>query len=247
MMTRPTRNKTNPPRRFVFAGCCLLVMMIVSGCASKGDSWKFAKSWDLRRAVGLKSNQPEPTQIPTRLVATWSDTVLYSQGKKPERGFGGRLTFFGRDSKDAVRVDGQLVVYAYDETDRESHETHPTRRFVFPREQFARHESESGVGASYSVWLPWDAIGGPRKTISLIARFEPHQGSLIVGEQTRHMLPGTTLAATQSDAADGNLRLVQHQGSEQNKPAVVTAGGQALSSTSTRRQTTSIPLPKHWR
>jgi len=171
--------------------CLIAVLIACAGCSSgKSANWNFAKSWSLRQAVGQKTDQPTPPQIPTRLVSTWEDTVLTKQGQKPQRGFGGRLVFFNRESDQAVRVDGQLIVYAFDNADAEMKNNQPTRRYVFPRKQFVRHESPSQIGPAYSVWLPWSELGGEQKNISLIARFEPHQGTLIVGEQTKHLLPG---------------------------------------------------------
>ncbi len=200
--------------RQTFATTLLLVTTLVTGvgCSSLNTgNWKFANSLDVRRAMWWKSKESEP-QVPVRLVSTWTDTVLHRPGQKSQRGFGGRLVFFGRESEEPVRVDGQLVVYAYDEANCDPRSAQPTRRFIFPREQFTRHHSQSTLGPSYSVWLPWDAVGGPRKNISLIARFEPHQGQLIVGEQTRHLLPGTALA---EDAPAGlpnmsEIQLAQH-------------------------------------
>ena len=169
----------------------LLLLVAVTGCSmGKGDGWRFTKALDIRRAIGLKKDELAPPQVPTRLVSTWTDTVLNRKGETSQRGFGGRLLFFNEETEKPVRVEGQLVVYAFDENSRAAHETHPTRRFVFPAEQFLRHESETEVGASYSVWLPWDKVGGQQENISLIARFEPKAGPLIVGEQTKHLLPG---------------------------------------------------------
>ncbi|MEM8943950.1 MAG: hypothetical protein AAGD11_02120 [Planctomycetota bacterium] len=170
----------------------LLLAVTTLGCASgKQDGWQFTKSLDPRNIIGGDEDVTEPPQMPTRLVSTWQDAVLNQAGKKPERGFGGRVLFFNDDSEDPIRVEGQLVIYAFDENGRAAHETHPTRRYVFPTQQFAKHESECKLGPSYSVWLPWDALGGEQKNISLIARFEPKGGPLIAGDQTRHLLPGT--------------------------------------------------------
>ena len=238
-----------------FATTLLLLTTLVTtfvtgvGCSSLNTgNWKLANSLDVRRAMWWKSEKPEP-QVPVRLVSTWTDTILHKPGQKSQRGFGGRLVFFGRESDDPVCVDGQLVVYAYDEANCDPRSAQPTRRFIFPREQFARHHSQSTLGPSYSVWLPWDAVGGPRKNISLIARFEPYQGQLIVGEQTRHLLPGTALPG---DAPAGlpdmrEIQLAQH----------TTAAGAdsragnwpAKTSKSPRREmtTTSIRLSEQWR
>ena len=220
------------------------------GCSSvqTGD-WKLAKTLDVRRAMWWKEHKPEP-QIPVRLVSTWTDTVLHRPGQKSQRGFGGRLSFFGRESEDPVRVDGQLVVYAYDESSGDPRSAQPTRRYIFPREQFARHESESQLGPSYSVWLPWDdEVGSQRKNVSLIARFEPHEGPLLVGEQTRHLLPGTALAGDTPavETASGTVQLAQHtttSGTESETNVTSADGSARLRPEMT---TKSIHLSEHWR
>ncbi len=179
----------------------------------KGEGWRFAKALDIRRAVGLKKDELASPQVPTRLVSTWTDTTLHRKGEKAQRGFGGRLLFFNEETEDPIRVEGQLVVYAYDDSGRAAHETHPTRRFLFPAKQFVRHESKATVGASYSVWLPWDQVGGEQKNISLIARFEPKAGPLVVGEQTKHLLPGVRRLASGGTAPAskpvGEIQLTQ--------------------------------------
>jgi len=60
----------------------------------------------------------------------------------------------------------------------------------------ARHMSESELGPTYSFWLPWDEVGGRQTEISLIARFEPKGGAVVVGEQTKHLLPGPLVPGT---------------------------------------------------
>src|SRR3954462_3003305 len=133
---------------------------------------------------------------PVRMVGTWTDTVLTESGKKPQRGFGGRIMFYEKDEKNPILVEGQLVVYAFDETGRDPTDTKPTRRYVFPTEQIPKHMSKSELGASYSFWLPWDEAGGPKTEISLICRFEPKGGAVITSEQTKHILPGSTPVLT---------------------------------------------------
>ena len=228
---------------------CLLLLGAVTGCSmGKGDGWRFTKALDIRRAVGLKNDELAPPQVPTRLVSTWTDTTLNRKGEKSQRGFGGRLLFFNETGEDPIRVDGQLVVYAFDENGRASHETHPTRRYVFPAEQFARHESEASVGASYSVWLPWDKVGGEQKNISLIARFEPKAGALVVGEQTKHLLPGVRMLAAGKTAPAttpiGEIQLTQFT---QESKLQAPPESEVISSKAPSSKVTSISLSrKNW-
>ena len=236
---------------------CLIAFSAVSGCASTKKSWQHVKNGDLKRAVGMKSSKPAPPEIPARIVSTWTDTVLQRTGKTPQRGFGGRLVFFTRDSEEPVRVDGQLVVYAFDETDRAPHETHPSRKYVFPRDEFARHESESQLGASYSVWLPWDEVGGNMKQISLIARFEPEGGNYVMGEQTKHLLPGLSKTATEHLVQEGGVGAVdiaQHTEKPTTRSVIRQLSAEMPvqeevappAKPAAEMSTTTISLPKKW-
>jgi len=168
-------------------------LLLSTGCRGPwSKDWKFADMFDVDMSPW--SDDDPLAETPTRLVGTWTDTVLHQNGKKPQRGFGGRLIFYGKDAEKPALVDGQLVVYAFDETNREPTDNKPTRRYVFPPDQVARRMSTTEVGPSYSFWLPWDEVGGPQTEISLIARFEPKDGAIVVGEQTRHLLPGEATA-----------------------------------------------------
>ncbi len=73
------------------------------------------------------------------------------------------------------------------------------KRFEFTPEQFTRHFSQSDLGASYSIWVPWDAIGGDQKRISLVTSFKSTSGRPIQGIPATMMLPGTTPAKTEED------------------------------------------------
>ncbi|HJQ80871.1 MAG TPA: hypothetical protein VJ828_12985, partial [Lacipirellulaceae bacterium] len=164
-----------------------LFAIFAGGCSvpKKASDLKPSKLFSLE-------DEDEPEEgIPVRMEGTWTDTVLNQPGKKPQRGFGGRLIFYGRDDHKPILVDGQLVVYAFDEAGREPTDNKPTRRYIFPADQLPLRMSKSEIGASYSFWLPWDEAGGPQTEVSLICRFEPKGGAVVVSEQTKHLLPGS--------------------------------------------------------
>lgn len=181
--------------RWCVCGALLAALAVLgtSGCAS--HSWKPSKMFSLKSTWPFHDENELVEGTPTRLAGTWTDTVMTQPGKKPIRGFGGRIMFYETDEKKPILVDGQLVVYAFDETGREPTDTKPTRRYVFPAEQMPLHMSKNEFGASYSFFLPWDEAGGPRTEVSLICRFEPKGGSMISGEQARLKLPGVAPTA----------------------------------------------------
>lgn len=126
---------------------------------------------------------------PLKVVAFWTDSVLTQPGKIPVRGFGGRLMFYKDQEAKPLKVSGTLTVYAFDDSRGDDH-VQPDRKYVFTPQQFAEHYSKGKLGHSYSVWLPWDEVGGERKRITLIVRFEPTQGGIVVSEPSQHILPG---------------------------------------------------------
>jgi len=152
---------------------------VVSGCAPL----------EVQKAVPWLP-QKEDKGTPARLVALWTDAVLTRPDHQPVRGFGGRLMFYAPKGDKPIKVRGTLVVYAFDESSDDPEHVKPDRKYVFTEEQFARHYSKSDLGHSYSVWLPWDEVGGPQKEISLLVRFLPTDGPVVVSDQTRHILPG---------------------------------------------------------
>jgi hypothetical protein len=167
-----------------------VVLLPSLGCTfGKGEKWKFA-SLDMQKAKFWdRDGKPDP-ETPARFATTWTEATLTRAGQPPQRGFGGRLLFYQKEAAEPVRVEGQLVIYAFDETNGDPLTAEPTRRYVFPADQLALYESESTLGPSYSVWVPWDNAGGSETKVSLIARFEPKEGGVVVGEQTHHYLAG---------------------------------------------------------
>lgn len=149
---------------------------LVVGCAP----FKFPE----KIALPIHNDKP---QVPLRMTALWTDTVLVEAGIV---GFGGRIMFYGRDEDEPVIVDGELTVYAYDDTEDARDGSVPARKYVFRAEELSKHYSKSTFGHSYSFWLPWAPVGGPQRQISLIARFRSTAGGVIMSEVTRHFLPG---------------------------------------------------------
>ncbi len=177
-----------------------------AGCTMpKASDFKPSNLFSLNSTWPWGDSDATREGTPVRVVGTWTDTVLHQSGQTPQRGFGGRLVFYGRDDTKPILVDGQLVVYAFDESRREPTDNKPTRRYVFPPDQMPLHMSKSELGASYSFWLPWDEAGGPKTEVSLICRFEPKDGAVITSEQTRNVLPGAIPA--NSSVAKEPLRL----------------------------------------
>jgi hypothetical protein len=132
-----------------------------------------------------------PPEGPQSVAAVWTNAVLQKPGAPRTRGFGGLVTFYDAAAKTPVKAKGSLTVYAYDEHGAAGRRAAPDRKYVFTAEQFAKHCGETTMGPSYSIWIPWDKVGGPRREVTLVIRFDPEEGAPVLGAPSRVVLEGT--------------------------------------------------------
>jgi hypothetical protein len=175
-------------RQFTIAAASLLALGPV-GCASMSDDSPSKKKSLMQRLpwVNSEPEAPVPYPNPVKVAATWTPDTLVQAGRTPTRGFGGRFFFYDEKSR-PVPVDGTLIVHGFDDTADAPEER--VKRFEFTPEQFTRHFSQTDLGASYSVWIPWDAIGGDQRRISIVASFKTAEGKMVQGVPATIVLPG---------------------------------------------------------
>ncbi|MDP1563264.1 MAG: hypothetical protein Q8M16_17930 [Pirellulaceae bacterium] len=161
---------------FMFTGLVLL-----SGCSSFVGKEKSTSLWPWQKTE-------EKPQLPTRILTIWTDAVHHQAGEKAKRGFGGRVVFYATGEQ-PIQVDGTLTIYVFaDEAGQES--PSPERKYVFGAAELKQHYSKCSLGDSYSVWLPWDVVGGTSRQLTLIARFDSTDGGTVMSDPAKKMLPG---------------------------------------------------------
>ena len=107
--------------------------------------------------------------------------------------------FFDEKSK-TVPVKGTLTVHGF-ETNGQGKDSQ-IKPFKFTPEQFTSHFSQSDFGASYSIWIPWDAAGGEEKRISLVPTFQTEDGKIVQGAPAKVLLPGNKPESAQIAESD---------------------------------------------
>jgi len=170
-------------------------------------------------------------QTPQNMNVTWTHDILTLPGKPATRGFGGRFYFYNEKTQ-AIPVDGELTVYGFDDTHglpSSEDLSQATKRFKFTAEQFTSHFSEGDLGASYSVWIPWDAAYGEQKKIMLIPTFITKEERMIRGAAASLNLPGR-------NSEDPNFGVVQ-----QASAIIPTAMPGQLLQTGSRSTTIQVP------
>lgn len=223
------------PSRLGQAALCGLLLVAASGCTSLGPMPEFKLPFTGKKEKICKQ--------PTRIAVTWSPDVLVQAGATPTRGFGGRI-FFYDNSGQTVHVDGDLMVHAFGNNGSTPGQS--AKRYAFTPEQFKGHVSESDIGDSYSVWIPWDAAGGMQQRITLVATFTPADGTPIQSGASVALLPGRT-PDTSHAAHHGverpQISQVSHFDGDPGFALPGTAAAAAEHSLSRGLSTTTIPLP----
>ncbi|MEJ5340638.1 MAG: hypothetical protein WHT09_03645 [Thermogutta sp.] len=143
--------------------------------------------FDLRRNIPWQEASDKPVQS---VVVFWTEALIERRSGPPYRGFGGRVYFYPADMSRPMKVRGTLVVYAFDDNLPPPENLKPVRKFVFTNEQLEKVYSDSKLGPSYNILIPWDEFSPKAQRISLIARFIPENGPSVVSEQARVFLPG---------------------------------------------------------
>ncbi len=168
----------------VFAALLLATALtaVLSGCSQ----------FNLRDNIPWGTGKDGKFDSPMQVVPFWTTGVQNQGDRQGLRGLGGRLYFYGKSPNKPVKVKGTLVIYAFDEKGRDPRNMVPDRKYVFTPDQFQNKFSKTDLGPSYSVWLPWDEVGGPEKQVSLIVRFTTENGEMVSGEQIKVRLPGAS-------------------------------------------------------
>jgi hypothetical protein len=162
-------------------------LCVLAGCQGLKRDGAGSRAGKLPWSSQKAQKDVDPT--PAQVVAIWSDAVYDQVGRPSVRGFGGRVYFYNAQN-DAVAVDGQLVVYAYDDSGRGEPSQVPTRKFVFTAEQLSQQYSPTDLGPCYNIWLPWDEVGGFKTTVTLLPVFTGTSGGAATGSQSVSVLPG---------------------------------------------------------
>lgn len=197
----------------------LLMIAALSALASAGCAMPKMPTWEDWSVTRFEDRVKETKyQAPTRMVVLWSPAIQNGPDvPKAQRGFGGRIYFYNAADQ-AVPVEGQLIVYGYNDTAPNQRHVKPDKKFTFTPRQFTSHYSPTELGASYSVWVGWDDVGGPQSEVSLVPIFTGASGHIVVGQTSRNTLPGPTTPSANTQIQKSTIAPQVHD--ERLPPAV---------------------------
>jgi hypothetical protein len=204
------QTRVHPAARLARAAAGFVaVLTFVAGCSQldSGQIWPWSTA---------KSEAPQPA----RMTVAWTHATETESGRQM-RGFRGRVFFYPKDKTPAagksadgqlaekdhgtpIKVDGTLTVYAFNVLPGGKLNAASPRKFLFQPEKLKKQCAESKQGPSYTVWLPWDTVGGPPQQVSLWTRFDGiNRGAVVMSDHSAQLLPGVSQMPEVSKIAAG--------------------------------------------
>ena len=158
-----------------------------SGCQTWGNK-STSTSWWKKSSEPVPPDAPENFGEAVKIDISWKDDVLPGPDGRLQRGVGGRVHFLDKNDK-PIRVRGSLTVYGFDEHNGQATSPRPDKRFHFKEEELQTLYSQSTIGHSYSIWLPWDEQGYQRH-VAVMPIFRAEDGRLLKGNHAQAVLHG---------------------------------------------------------
>ncbi len=225
-----------------FIGCILFAMALSTvGCETLTTDAVTSKK--KKKDSSWFSIKKKEYQTPQSMNVTWSHDILTLPGKAATRGFGGRFYFYDEKNK-AIPVEGDMVVYGFDDTNKQQTTedlSQATKRFRFTAEQFTTHFTEGELGPSYSVWIPWDEAYGAPKKIMLIPTFLTKEGRIVRGAAANLNLPGIT----KNDPNDASVQQASVVTTQSIPNRMIDKRNSDAASPSSGLRTTTIQVPSN--
>jgi len=178
----------NRPSQSLVLMLLLLTSVNHLGCQTWGGSQTSSQAWWKRSKEPLPPDAPENFGEAVKMDIAWKDDVLPGPDGQLQRGVGGRVHFLDKHGK-AIRVHGSLTVYGFDEHNGQATSPRPDKRFHFKDDELQAVYSQSTIGHSYSVWVPWDGQGYQRH-IAVLPIFRAEDGRLLKGDHSQAVLHG---------------------------------------------------------
>lgn len=161
----------------------LAVVVMASGC---------------QQMLKLRPGMGRPTPEASAAHPVFEAICLWEQGEGngldglPTRGFVGQVMFFAHGIDVPVRVDGDLMVYVFDDVGTEEEQQKPIHQFEFNSVAMKAFLTETNVGTAYQFFIPYTRKGAQKATCSLRVRLTPKTGNPVYSKMSSIVLAGKT-------------------------------------------------------
>ena len=156
----------------------LLLTSLASGCAT------------FQLPFGKKIPTATAKDPAVQILCLWQ----HGEGNDPDgypcKGFQGQILFLSSQASTPIRVDGDVRIYLFDDQGTLEEQAKPLRLFNFDSGSWDIHLTNSALGPTYSVFVPYVRRGIPDANCSLRVRLKPKHGPIVFSDFSTMQLNG---------------------------------------------------------
>ena len=124
-------------------------MLLLTGCTT----------FDLDLADFGRSSTEDTAQV-AEIVCLWEAAEGIGLDGLPTRGFAGQVLFFPRGQPEPIRIDGDIMIYVFDDHGTEAEQARPLHQFEFPAVAWNSFLYKTNLGPAYQLFIPYTRKGG---------------------------------------------------------------------------------------
>jgi len=166
----------------------------LAGCAMP-DVFKLSSKDDVPKAG--------PKNPVIRILGLWEPAEGTLQGKST-RGFSSQIMFFSQNSDLAAEVDGDVVIYVFDDYGTAEEQAIPFDEYRIEAAALVAHMGKGPLGATYAIFVPYRRPGSHEAKCSLRLRFTPKGGQPVYSGMMNVVLPGEKKQKDDAAPQDGD-------------------------------------------
>ncbi|HIK96263.1 MAG TPA: hypothetical protein EYG03_30335 [Planctomycetes bacterium] len=127
-----------------------------------------------------------------KILCLWEPAEGQGLDGRPSRGFAGQILMFGHGSPSPIPVHGTVSIYEYVNFDPEDVDPQPIHKFTFDDGGWNAHRTESTLGESYNVFLPYVVKNNGHTTCALRVEYTSPDGRVMSSPYTEVTLTAKT-------------------------------------------------------
>ena len=117
-----------------------------------------------------------------------------AEGRDPEgypcKGFSGQILFLSNKAATPVQCEGDVRIYLFDDQGDAETQAKPLRQFDFDSGSWGIHLTETSLGPTYSVFVPYVRRGVKDANCALRVRLKPKNGPVVFSDLSNMPLNG---------------------------------------------------------
>ena len=197
----------------------LLVLPLLAGCTT----------FDMNLMDFGRSSDEEALQV-AEIVCLWEAAEGIGLDGLPTRGFAGQVLFFPRGQPEPVSIDGDVMIYVFDDQGSEDEQARPLHQFEFPAAAWNSFLYKTNLGPAYQLFVPYTRKGGNLASCALRVRMTAKDRLPVYSKIAKVTLPGRSVnpeshpadlqpaAAAEPEASIAELAAIQKASAELGAP-----------------------------